>query len=111
MRRSASAAERRLWEERPRARRILDAATALSLSAVVSWIAFALLLSAVIARAFIDGRTLASVDGLIVGMAVLLVARGAFLWSGEVVAQRAADGVKIVLRERLAAALVALGPS
>ena len=111
MRRSASAAERRLWEERPRARRILDAATALSFSAVGCWIAFALLLSAVIARVFIDGQTLASVGGLIVAMAVLLVARGAFLWSGEVVAQRAADGLKTDLRERLAAALVALGPT
>jgi ATP-binding cassette, subfamily C, bacterial CydD len=111
MRRSASAAERRLWEERPRARRILDSATALSFSAVVCWIAFALLLSAVIARVFIEGGALASVDGLIVAMAVLLVMRGAFLWSGEVVAQHAADDLKTDLRERLAAALVALGPT
>jgi ATP-binding cassette, subfamily C, bacterial CydD len=111
MRRSASAVERRLWEERPRARRILGAATALSFSAVVCWIAFALLLSAVIARVFIRGGSLSSVDGLIVGMAVLVVARGAFLWSGEVVAQRAADGLKAGLRERLAGALVALGPT
>jgi ATP-binding cassette subfamily C protein CydD len=111
MRRSASAAERRLWEERPRARRILDAATAVFFSAVGCWIAFALLLSAVIARVFIEGQTMASVDGLIAAMVVMVLARGAFLWSGEVVAQRAADDLKTDLRERLATALVALGPT
>ena len=43
---STGAVERRLWKDHPRARRTFAAATALSLSAVVCWIAFALLLSA-----------------------------------------------------------------
>ena len=111
MRRSGNPVERRLWKEHPGERRTLHAATGLSFSAVVCWIAFALLLSAVIARVFIEGGTLASVDGLIVAMAVLVIARGAFLWGGEVVAQRAADGLKADLRERLAGKLVALGPT
>jgi len=108
---SAGAVERRLWEERPRARRILNAATGLSFSAAVCWVVFALLLSAVIARVFIRGGALASVGGLIVAMVLVVLARGAFLWSGEVVAQRAADGLKTDLRERLAGKLVALGPT
>ena len=113
MRRSAStgAVERRLWKDHPGARRTVVAATAFSVSAVVCWIGFALALSVVIARVFVDGGNLGSVGGLLLAMLALVLLRGAFLWSGEVVAQRAAGGLKTDLRERLAAALVSLGPS
>jgi ATP-binding cassette, subfamily C, bacterial CydD len=87
------------------------AATGLSLAAVVCWIAFALLLAIVVARVFVDGATLGSVDALLLAMVALVLARGALLWGGEVVGQRAAGGIKTDLRERLAAALVALGPA
>ena len=70
MRRSAStgAAERRLGRDHPHARRTMVAATGLSLAASICWIAFALLLSVVIARVFVDGGALGSVDVLLLGM-------------------------------------------
>jgi ATP-binding cassette, subfamily C, bacterial CydD len=113
MRRSGSsgAIERRLWKDHPHARRTVAAAAGLSVAAAVCWIALALLLSIAIARVFIDGGTLASVDALLLAMLTLTIARGLLLWSSEVVAQRAAGGIQTDLRERLAAALVALGPT
>jgi ATP-binding cassette, subfamily C, bacterial CydD len=113
MRRSGSsgAIERRLWKDHPHARRTVAAAAGLSAAAAVCWIALALLLSIAIARVFIDGGTLASVDALLLAMLALAIARGVLLWSSEVVAQRAAGGIQTDLRERLAAALVALGPT
>ena len=113
MRRSASpgAVERRLWKDHALARRVVAAASCLSLAAVVCWIAFALLLSAAISRVFVDGGALGSVEVLLVGMLGLLFVRGVLLWGGEVVAQRAAGHLETDLRERLAAALVALGPT
>jgi ATP-binding cassette subfamily C protein CydD len=113
MRRSAStgAVERRLWKDQPGARRIVVASTVLSLAASLCWVAFALALSVVVARVFVDGGTLGSVDALLLAMLALVLVRGGLLWGGEVVAQRAASGIKTDLRGRLATALVALGPT
>ena len=113
MRRSASsdAVERRLWKDHPRARRTVAAAVGLSVAAAVCWIAFALFLSVAISRVFVDGVTLASVDALLLAMLALAVVRGALLWSSDVVGQRAAGRIETDLRERLAAALAALGPT
>ena len=113
MSRSAStgAVERRLRKDHPRAARIGVAATVLSLAANLCWVAFALVLSVVVARVFVDGGTLGSVDALLLAMLALVLVRGGLLWGGEVVAQRAADGIKTNLRGRLAAALVAIGPT
>jgi ATP-binding cassette, subfamily C, bacterial CydD len=44
-------------------------------------------------------------------MLALALVRGMLLWSSDVVAQRAAGGIETDLRDRLAAALVALGPT
>ena len=113
MRRSGStgAVERRLWKDHPRARRTVAAAAALSVAAAACWIAFALLLAVAIARVFVDGGTLASVEALLLAMLALAFVRGALLWSSDVVGQRAAGGIQTDLRERLATALVALGPT
>ncbi len=113
MRRSGSsgAVERRLWKDHPRARRTVAAAAALSAAAAACWIAFALLLAVAIARVFVDGGTLASVDALLLAMLALAFVRGALLWSSDVVGQRAAGGIQTDLRERLATALVAVGPT
>jgi ATP-binding cassette subfamily C protein CydD len=89
----------------------MAAATGLSFAAAVCWIAFALLLSVAIARVFVDGGALGSVDVLLLGMLGLVIVRGVLLWGGEVVAQRAAGQLETDLRQRLAAALVALGPT
>ncbi|HEX5627602.1 MAG TPA: ABC transporter transmembrane domain-containing protein, partial [Actinomycetota bacterium] len=89
----------------------MGAAIGLSLAASVCWIAFALILSVVIARVFVDGGALGSVDVLLLGMLGLAIVRGVLLWGGEVIAQRAAGQLQTDLRARLAAALVALGPT
>ena len=108
---SSGAVERRLWKDHPRARRTVAAAAALSVAAAACWIAFALLLAVAIARVFVDGGTLASVEALLLAMLALALVRGALLWSSDVVGQRAAGGIQTDLRERLATALVALGPT
>jgi len=105
------ALERRLWAEHPGARRTLALATALSFGATACWIAFALLLSAVVDRVFLGGGSLGSVSSLLAAMVAVVLVRGGLLWGSEVIAQRAAEDVKISLRERLAAKLAALGPT
>jgi ATP-binding cassette subfamily C protein CydD len=87
------------------------ASVGLSAAAAACWIVFALLLAVAIARVFVDGGTLASVDALLLAMLALALVRGALLWSSDVVGQRAAGGIETDLRERLATALVALGPT
>ncbi len=111
MRRSGSSTEPRVVMEHPRARSIQYAATALAVSAAGCWIAFALLLAAVVGRVFIGKEALNAVDGLLLVMCALILVRGALLWCNEIVLQRAANGVKTDLRARLAAKLVALGPT
>jgi ATP-binding cassette, subfamily C, bacterial CydD len=105
------ALERRLWTEHPRARRTLEVGTALSFGAAACWIGFALLLSVVVDRVFLGGASLGSVSSVLAAMIAVVLVRGGLLWGSEVVAQRAAEDVKTSLRERLAAKLVALGPT
>jgi ATP-binding cassette, subfamily C, bacterial CydD len=105
------ALERRLWTEHAGASRTLGAATALAFGAAACWIGFALLLSVVVDRVFLDGGSLASASTILGAMVGLVIARGALVWMSEVVAQRAAEGVKSSLRDRLATKLVALGPT
>jgi ATP-binding cassette subfamily C protein CydD len=105
------ALEHRLWTEHPRPRRTLAVAAALSFGATVCWIAFALLLSAVVNRVFLDGESLGSVSSVLAAMIAVVLVRGGVLWVSEVIAQRAAEDLKASLRERLAAKLVALGPT
>jgi len=105
------ALERRLWAEHPRARRTLWVATALSFGATVCWIGFALLLSVIVDRVFLGGASLGSVSPLLAAMIAVVLVRGALFWGSEVIAQRAAEDVKASLRDRLAAKLVALGPT
>jgi ATP-binding cassette subfamily C protein CydD len=103
--------ERRLWSDHPRARRVLGVAIGLSFAATVCWIAIALLLSDVVGRVFLRSAGLDSVAEPVAAMLALVVARGAFLWYAEVVAQRAAEDMKTDLRERVGAKLTDLGPT
>jgi ATP-binding cassette subfamily C protein CydD len=105
------ALERRLWSEYPRARRTLAFSTALRFGAATCWVAFALLLSDVVARVFVGGRGFDDVSLELLLMVGLVVARGGLIWPAEVVAQRAAEDVKTGVRQRLAARLVELGPT
>jgi len=68
-------------------------------------------LASVIGRVFLHGATLAAVVVPAAAMAGLVLCRSALLWSSEVVAQRAGDGVERSLRERVVAKLYALGPA
>src|SRR5262245_43058268 len=105
------AIERRLLVEHPRASRTLALATVVSFGATACWIGFALLLSVVVDRVFLDGGSLGSVSALLAGMVALVLVRGGLVWRSEVVAQRAAEDVKTSLRERLAITLAVLGPT
>jgi ATP-binding cassette subfamily C protein CydD len=105
------ALERRLRAEQPAARRTLGAATALAFGATACWIGFALLLSVVVDRVFLEGGSLGSVAAILAAMAALALMRGGLLWGTEVIVQRAAENVKTSLRDRLAAKLAALGPT
>ena len=105
------ALERRLWREHRSARRTVGLATALAFGAAACWIGFALLLSVVVDRVFLDGGSLGSVRTILAGMVALVLVRGGVLWGSEVVGQRAAEDLKSSLRERLAGKLVALGPT
>jgi ATP-binding cassette subfamily C protein CydD len=103
--------ERRLWSDHQRARAILGVATAMSFTSTLCWIAVALLLADVVGRVFLRDAGLSSLTTPLAVMFVLVVARGAFLWCAEVVAQRAAEDVKTGLRERGGAKLAELGPT
>ena len=105
------ALERRVMAEHRGARRTLAFATALAFGAAACWIGFALLLSIVVDRVFLDGGTLGSVFAELAGMVGLVLARALLLWGSETVAQRAAEDVKTSLRVRLAEKLIALGPT
>ncbi len=105
------ALERRLGRDHRSARRIVEIATALAFGAAACWIGFALLLSVVVDRVFLDDGSLGSASAILAGMVALVLVRGGLLWGSEVVGQRAAEVVKSSLRERLAARLVELGPT
>ena len=105
------ALERRLWTEHPGARRTLGFAAMLSFGATACWIGFALLLSVVVDRVFLEKGTLGSVSTILAAMVGLVLLRGGLSWRNEMVAQRAAEELKTSLRMRLSTKLVALGPT
>ena len=74
------ALERRVMAEHRGARRTLAFATALAFGAAACWIGFALLLSIVVDRVFLDGGTLGSVFAELAGMVGLVLARALLLW-------------------------------
>src|SRR5262245_37535927 len=110
-RRTDRGLERRLAGEYPRPRRTLGVATALMFGATACWIGFALLLSVVVDRVFLEDGTLGSVSTILVLMVGLVLLRGGMLWGSEVLAQRAAENVKSSFRDRLATKLATLGPA
>lgn len=90
--------------------RSLSASVLLSTAASASWLLFAVLAASIVAQVFLHGRTLPAVAPTLAVLLGLVALRGSLPWAAEVVAQRAANGVKNDLRERLAAKLLALGP-
>jgi ATP-binding cassette, subfamily C, bacterial CydD len=67
-------------------------------------------LSRVIGRAFLGGRSLPDLAPLLAVLIALALLRAAFAWLSEVAAQRAAGRVKGDLQDKLSAHLLALGP-
>jgi ATP-binding cassette subfamily C protein CydD len=68
-------------------------------------------LSRVVSQVFLEGSSLSQVRPLLLLLLILSLARGGLSWGGEVAANRVASRVKTVLRQRLSAHLLALGPA
>lgn len=87
----------------------------LAWSVLVGWIvlaarvAQAALVGVVLGRMF-AGHGVADVQGLLVLIAIVVVARGILVWAREVVAQLAAARIKERTRDRLYGRLIELGP-
>jgi ATP-binding cassette subfamily C protein CydD len=80
------------------ARRWIILAVALMTLAAVALIAQALLLSQTVSRVFRGGQSLGAVMPLLVLLLLLIGARAALQWGGEVIAQRGASWIKRDLR-------------
>jgi ATP-binding cassette subfamily C protein CydD len=68
-------------------------------------------LSQLINCVFLGKQGLAGVQGLLLLLLVIVLARAALAWAGDVTAHRVAERVKTTLRARLVAHLLALGPA
>jgi ATP-binding cassette subfamily C protein CydD len=93
------------------ARRLRYVTVALGVLASALFMAMAWLLSETVDRVFLGHQGLGHVSPLLWSMLVLAILRAGMVWSGEVVAQRGASRVKVVLRARLTQQLFALGPA
>lgn len=71
----------------------------------------AYLLSQAIGQVFLRGAGLDRIAPLLVGLVGLALLRAGFVWAGELSGQRLSSYVKIELRERLLAHIIALGPA
>ena len=89
-RRRGTSADGRLLAYVPAARRLLWLAVACGFLAATTVIASGLVLSLVIAAVFIESRPLDAVVPLMVALVLLGACRAAFLFTSEVLAQRAA---------------------
>jgi len=104
------AADRRLLRVAGVAAGALATAIALGVATAVLAVAQAWLLAESIAGAFQGGRTLAGLAGPLVALAVVLAARAALGWGGEVAAQRISSQAKSTLRRRVLERAATLGP-
>jgi thiol reductant ABC exporter CydD subunit len=105
----ASVDRRILQVSRP-ARALLYLAVTFGFLAGAIVVAQAWLLGETVNRVFIEHDDLRAVQPLLIYMLILQAIRAALIWSGDVVAQRAASGVKDSLRTGLTQQLFALGP-
>ncbi|MFN2226677.1 MAG: thiol reductant ABC exporter subunit CydD, partial [Anaerolineae bacterium] len=102
---------RRLLEMAAGRRLPLALAVFLGLLAGLVTVGQAWLLSQVVSQVFLQGEDLAGVASLLLGFLLLAVLRAALVWGSEAAAHYLAEGVKRDLRGRLAAHLLALGPT
>ena len=92
------------------ARADLALTVGLGLLAGIVLVGQARVLSRVIGRAFLGGRSLPDLAPLLAVLITLALLRAALAWLSEVAAQRAAGRVKGDLQDKLSAHLLALGP-
>jgi ATP-binding cassette subfamily C protein CydD len=108
--RSPSVQRRILQYSRP-ARHLLYLTIALGFAAAVTVVAQAWLLSDVISRVFVGHESLSDVRTPMTFMVLLALARSAFVWASDALAQRSASHLKGSLRADLTQRLFALGPA
>ena len=110
-RRRGPSADGRLLAYVPAARRLLWLAVACGFLAATAVIAFGLVLSLVIAAVFVESRPPDAIVPLITALVLLAGCRAAFLFTSEVLAQRAASRLKGQLRRDVTRRLFELGPA
>ncbi|MBI5959168.1 MAG: thiol reductant ABC exporter subunit CydD, partial [Chloroflexi bacterium] len=103
--------DKRLLQQLARVRGSLSLAVIAGLIGGLLLVAQAYMLSQIISRVFLDGQTLAEVTPLLIGLVINALARAGLLWIGEIGAHEVAGRIKLDLRERLFAHLIALGPA
>jgi ATP-binding cassette, subfamily C, bacterial CydD len=86
------------------------ASVVLGLLVTAAYVAQGVLLALALGSVF-RAHDVAGAVPYVIGLFVLLIARGGLLWLVEIAAQKTAQVTKETLRERLLAQLVALGPS
>src|SRR5918995_802764 len=100
-----------LFQQVRSARLWVGAAVVLGILSAAATVAQMIYLSRIIDRAFLKGAGLADVRGSLLLLLAAVLARAVMLWAREVVAGYGAVRVKSVLRERLYAHLLRLGPA
>ncbi len=103
--------DRRLMRELRAVRGALALTIGLGVLAGLALVAQAFLLSRTVTRVFLGGRGLADVGALLLALGAVIAVRAALLWAQKVSAHHVAARVKLDLRERLFAHLLALGPA
>ena len=110
-RRRGPSADGRLLAYVPAARRLLWLAVACGFLAATTVIASGLVLSLVIAAVFVESRPPDAIVPLMAALVLLGGGRAAFLFTSEVLAQRAASRLKGQLRRDVTGRLFELGPA
>lgn len=103
--------DKRLLQPAQSARPALILTIALGTIAGVVMVGQAFYLSRIINRVFLAGDSLAGIQTYLLLLLGFSLLRAGLTWSSQVTAQRAASRVKIELRQRLTAHLLALGPA
>ncbi len=103
--------DRRLMRELRAVRTALALTIGFGMLAGLALVAQAHYLSRTVTRAFLDGRGLAELWPLLAALGAVIGVRAVLLWAQTVSAHHVAARVKLDLRERLLAHLLALGPT
>ena len=103
--------DKRLLQETRSVQTALSLTILLGILAGIVLVGQAFYLSRVINQVFLAGDTLAEVQNYLLILFGLSLIRAGLTWSSQVTAQQVASRVKIELRQRLTAHLLALGPA